>query len=101
MPSCSRIARRCGEREASRSGVAGGASATLYRCVSVLLGRFGVSLWVRRPTGGTSVGLFAASPSRRLTRDPELLVRPPLRPFGGDPLVVLVRHGIIGRIQLD
>src|SRR5512133_2050912 len=29
MPSCSRMARRCGERDASRSGAAGGASATL------------------------------------------------------------------------
>src|SRR3954464_8733111 len=31
MPSCSRIARRCGDRDASSNGAAGGASATLAR----------------------------------------------------------------------
>src|SRR5919204_2017209 len=69
MPSCSRIARRCGEREASSSGGAGGASAMPAR--------------------------------RRLRRDPELFRRPPARPLGRDPLVVLVRLRALGCVELD
>src|SRR5712691_4466009 len=38
MPSCSRIARRCRDRDASTSGVARGASATLARLPDLLGG---------------------------------------------------------------
>src|SRR3954470_401531 len=34
MPSCSRIARRCGDRDASSNGAAGGASATVQRSLA-------------------------------------------------------------------
>ena len=40
----------------------------------------------------------ASSPLPRL---PDLLARPLLRPLGGDEVVVLVRLGVLGRVELD
>src|SRR3954453_16002386 len=101
MPSCSRIARRCGDRDASSNGAAGGASATLQRSVRIVRRRLGHTLWISRPTAGTAVGLCAASPSRRLARDPDLFVRPLARPLGRDVRVVRVCLRTLGRVQLD
>src|SRR3954468_5953270 len=64
MPSCSRIARRCGDRDANKSGAAGGASAMF-------------------------------------PRGPDLFVRPLPRPLGRHVLVVRMRLGALGRVQLD
>src|SRR5438445_5081570 len=61
MPSCSRIARRCRERDASSSG----------------------------DVSATCAGY------------PELFVRPLLRPFRRNVVVVRVRLGVVGCIELD
>src|SRR4051812_29662496 len=50
MPSCSRIARRCGERDASRGGGAGGASAIALARSPHFFGRP-----LPRPLGGDVV----------------------------------------------
>src|SRR6266498_4306595 len=78
MCNCSRMAFRCGDVDASRSGGAGGASATFR---------------VR--------GVALRSLSQRLACDPDLFCRPLSRPIGLDVLVIGMRLGIRLCEQLD
>src|SRR5436309_14058855 len=96
-----RIAWRWGDLDAKSSGGAGGASATLGRSAVVVRTSSDPRMCVRRPTGGTPVGLYAAPPSRRLACYPDVLRRPLACPLFRRKSRVTVRLGILRGLDLD